>query len=150
MYMLLHQKIAARFPGKSAYLKSKKAIVETAAMPDIKSLLQQRVRWASKARFYQESRLKWILLIVYLLNLLLLILLIGGFFLPEIWWIAFPAFIIKIMVEWPFMIGVGDFFGYSRLVTSFPFYQPLHIIYTVAAGTFGQFGSYQWKGRNVR
>jgi cellulose synthase/poly-beta-1,6-N-acetylglucosamine synthase-like glycosyltransferase len=148
--MLLHQKIAARFPGKSAYLKSKKAIVETAAMPDIKSFLQQRVRWASKARFYQESRLKWILLIVYLLNLLLLILLIGGFFLPEIWWIAFPAFIIKIMVEWPFMIGVGDFFGYSRLVTSFPFYQPLHIIYTVAAGTFGQFGSYQWKGRNVR
>lgn len=107
--MLLHQKIAARFPGKSAYLKSKKAIVETAAMPDIKSLLQQRVRWASKARFYQESRLKWILLIVYLLNLLLLILLIGGFFLPEIWWIAFPAFIIKIMVEWPFMIGVEIF-----------------------------------------
>lgn len=148
--MLLHQKIAARFPGKSAYLKSKKAIVETAAMPDITSFLQQRIRWASKARTYQESQLKWVLLLVYLLNLLLLILLISGFFIQKLWWIALPAILIKTLIEWPFVTRVGEFFGYSRLVTFFPFYQPLHIIYTVAAGTFGQFGTYQWKGRQVR
>jgi cellulose synthase/poly-beta-1,6-N-acetylglucosamine synthase-like glycosyltransferase len=148
--MLLHQKIALHFPGKSAYLKSRKAIVETAAMPDITSFLQQRIRWASKARTYQESQLKWVLLLVYLLNLLLLVLLISGFFIQKLWWIALPAILIKILIEWPFMIRVAEFFGYSRLVSFFPFYQPLHIIYTVAAGTFGQFGTYQWKGRQVR
>jgi len=28
--------------------------------------------------------------------------------------------------------------------------QPLHILYTVAAGWLGRFGSYQWKGRTVK
>lgn len=148
--MLLQQKISMRFPGQTGYLKSKKAIVETAAMPDLKSFLQQRIRWASKAGSYQGSSLRFILLLVYLLNLLLLSLLISAIFIPAIGWIVLPAILLKILIEWPFMFLVGQFFGYSRLVLSFPLFQLFHIIYTVAAGTFGQFGSYRWKGRNVR
>jgi cellulose synthase/poly-beta-1,6-N-acetylglucosamine synthase-like glycosyltransferase len=148
--MLLQQKISMRFPGQTGYLKSKKAIVETAAMPDLKSFLQQRIRWASKAGSYQESSLRFILLLVYLLNLLLLCLLISAIFIPAIGWIVLPAILLKILIEWPFMFLVGQFFGYSRLVLSFPLFQLFHIIYTVAAGTFGQVGSYRWKGRNVR
>ncbi|WP_290798880.1 glycosyltransferase [Flavihumibacter sp. UBA7668] len=148
--MLLMQKISNRFPGKISYLKSTRAIVETNAMPDIKSFLQQRIRWASKATSYKELSIQWILLLVYFLNLSLLFFFIFSFFFPGWLLLSLGLILLKALVEWPFMLTVASFFGYSRLAAVFPLFQPLHILYTVAAGAFGQFGSYNWKGRKVR
>lgn len=148
--MLLMQKISNRFPGKISYLKSAHAIVETNAMPDLKSFLQQRIRWASKATSYKESSIQWILLLVYFLNLSLLGFLIFSFFFPGWLLVSLGLILLKALVEWPFMLTVASFFGYSRLVAVFPLFQLPHILYTVATGAFGQFGTYKWKGRKVR
>lgn len=148
--MLLMQKISSRFPGRVAYLKSAEAIVETAAMPDLAAFLQQRIRWASKATRYKEASIQWVLLLVYLLNLGLLVFFIAGLFSPAWIPVSLALLLFKALIEWPFMATVASFFGYSSLVAWFPFFQPLHIVYTVAAGAFGQMGAYHWKGRKVR
>lgn len=143
--MLLMHKIATAFPGRTAYLKSKQAIVTTLAQPTWKEFFRQRIRWASKAGHYQDKRIVPVLLLVYLFNCWFVALAVAG------WWIGLLGlWLAKTAVEWPFVQTVSRFFGQQKLMRYFLFFQPLHIVYTVIAGLFGQFGSYEWKGRRVK
>ncbi len=80
--MLLMHKIKLKYPGNIGYLFSNKAIVTTAPMPGLKSFLNQRIRWASKATNYNDKRIFAVLLLVYFTNLFLLLLFIACFFKP--------------------------------------------------------------------
>jgi cellulose synthase/poly-beta-1,6-N-acetylglucosamine synthase-like glycosyltransferase len=148
--MLLMQKIKQRFPGKLGYLFNQKAIIQTEAMPDWKSFLNQRIRWASKADSYQDRNIFMVLLLVYLLNLSLLVLAIAAFFVENGWNHLVLLMLIKTLVELSFMIPVSRFFGLTETIGWFPIMQPFHILYTVIAGWLGKFGSYQWKGRKLQ
>ena len=92
--MLLMHKISRRYPGRVHYLKSKQAIVTSSPMQTWKEFLAQRIRWSSKARFYNDKKIFWVLLLVYLFNLSFLALVIAGFWFPILWvytgilWIA--------------------------------------------------------------
>lgn len=148
--MLLMYKIAQEFPGKISYLKQQEAIVSTLAAPTVKAFLQQRIRWASKAQAYDDKSVFRVLLLVYILNLLLFLqLCVAPFSTGQFYWAV--LFIgIKTLLEWPFMNSVARFYGQGTLMRWFPLLQPLHILYIVVAGSFGQFGSYEWKGRQVK
>ncbi|MFT4024824.1 MAG: glycosyltransferase [Flavihumibacter sp.] len=147
--MLLMQKIGAAYPHQIAYAKSKDAIVETRPVGSLKQFLQQRIRWASKARFYREKKLKGVLLMVYLCNFLLLLSVLAAFFSVKAIFPALLLLLLKTAVEWVFMWKVASFFDRVSLMPFFPLFQPLHILYTVAAGSFSQFGQYEWKGRQL-
>ena len=56
----------------------------------------------------------------------------------------------KLIVELWFLLPVAQFFGKRNMLWFFPLMQPLHILYTVIAGWFGQFGRYTWKQRSVK
>ncbi len=148
--MLLMQKVKQKFPGKLGYLFQEKAIIQTAAMPDWKSFLNQRIRWASKADSYQDKRIFWVLLMVYLLNLALLMLSIAASFEVNGWNHFVMLVSIKTIVELSFMIPISRFFGLIEIMGWFPLMQPFHMLYTVIAGWLGKFGSYQWKGRKLQ
>jgi cellulose synthase/poly-beta-1,6-N-acetylglucosamine synthase-like glycosyltransferase len=147
--MLLMHKLTLRFPQQLGYLKNRSAIVTTNPAPGIRDFLQQRIRWASKARFYTDKSVFKVLLLVYAMNMLLLAVLVNAFFsLTGFYW-ALLFLVIKTGLEWPFMHSVSGFFGQQYLMKFFPLFQPLHIFYTVVAGSFGQVGSYTWKGRKL-
>jgi len=148
--MLLMHKIYKRYPYSVVWLKCKEAIVTTQDCPSWYAFFQQRIRWASKAAYYEDKRMFWVLLFVYLLNMALLIAALAIIFLnlslwPLLFWLA-----VKTMVELIFLLPVADFFGRNKWLIVFPLLQPVHIVYTVIAGWLGRFGSYQWKGRVVR
>lgn len=148
--MFLMHKMQKAFPGKIGYLFSRDAIVSTLPMSDVKSFLNQRIRWASKADSYQDKKIITVLAGVYLLNLLLLIGFLLCFFFPKfiLTWLGFMA--IKILFEMIFLMPVARFYGSSALMMYFPFMEAPHIAYTVLAGFLGKFGKYQWKGRTVK
>ncbi len=148
-YLLL-MKIKKAYPNGVAYLKSPKAIITTAPQPDWASFLGQRIRWASKSGKYNDMRLTLILLLVYLFNFSLLALGIGGFFTPELWYIAGLMLTTKIVAELVFIIPVAWFFRKEWTLGYFPLLQPLHVIYIVLAGFLGFLGGYKWKGRRVK
>jgi cellulose synthase/poly-beta-1,6-N-acetylglucosamine synthase-like glycosyltransferase len=148
--MLLMYKIARQHPGKIKYLKSSDAVVTAEAASSWSAFWQQRIRWASKADKYDDKKVFWVLLLVYLLNLLLLALFVFSFFNTDLFLIVILFLFSKILLEFPFVSAVASFFGERRLMKYFPFLQPLHILYTVVAGWLGKFGSYQWKGRTVQ
>jgi cellulose synthase/poly-beta-1,6-N-acetylglucosamine synthase-like glycosyltransferase len=148
--MLLMHKIKKQFPGRIGYIFSKENIVSTDAMPDWKSFFNQRIRWASKAERYDDKSIFWVLMLVYLFNVVLTVLPVLA-----IWNIFFLKAVIvlgliKTIAELLFMYPVAKFFDERRLLWVFPLMQPLHIVYTVTAGWLGKFGSYQWKGRKVK
>jgi cellulose synthase/poly-beta-1,6-N-acetylglucosamine synthase-like glycosyltransferase len=148
--MLLMHKIRNKYPGEIHYLKSKQAIVTSLPMQNWKDFLNQRIRWSSKARFYDDKRIFSALLLVYLFNLSFLVLLAAGFWFHILWFCVGILWIAKTIVEFPFVYSVARFFDKTSLLKYFLFFQPLHITYTIIAGLFGQFGKYEWKGRKVK
>lgn len=148
--MLLMQKIKKHFPGKVRTLFAQQSIVKTHPMPDWKSFLNQRIRWASKATHFKDYKIISVLILLYLFNVSLIILpLIGLFYFPVfIFWII--IFFLKTISEWYFMSLAARFFNQESLLKWFWKMQPIHIIYTVTAGFLGLFGNFEWKGRQVK
>lgn len=147
--MLLMHKIWKQHPDKVNYLKSKDAIVSTQPMQTWNNFFNQRIRWASKAKSYDDKRIIAVLSLVYLFNLSFLVLLIAGCWSSYYWFVVIGLWIAKTIVEFPFMYSVASFFGKQSLLKYFFFFQPLHIGYTIISGFLGQFGKYEWKGRKV-
>jgi len=148
--MLLMQKFSAQYPGSIGYAFSMDAMVNTKTEPTWKLFLQQRIRWASKATKYKDPVLFRILLLVYAVNLWVVALLVMGLWNRRAFVFGLILMIIKLMIEWRFVQNVLQFFSLLPLMRWFPIAQPLHILYTVVSGFFGQTGGYRWKGRNVK
>jgi cellulose synthase/poly-beta-1,6-N-acetylglucosamine synthase-like glycosyltransferase len=148
--MLLMHKIWKKYPGNVHYLKSKEAIVSTQPVTTWKAFFNQRIRWASKARLYDDKRILPVLMLVYFFNLSFLVLLIAGFWDHRYWISVLLLLLLKTLIELPFFRSLSVFFNKEWAVKWFIFFQPLHIFYTIVSGLFGQFGKYEWKGRKVR
>ncbi len=158
--MLLMHKIYKRYPHRVKFLCSRDAIVKTEAVKNIRSFLNQRIRWASKADKYDDKRILPVLITVYFFNISLAVLPLiaiynntsffffyNRFSLLQVWALLL---LLKTCTELFFLLPVASFFGKRQLLFLFPLMQPFHIIYTITAGWLGKFGSYQWKDRNVK
>lgn len=148
--MLLMHKIWKKYPDRIHYLKSKEAIVSTKPEKSWRAFFNQRVRWASKARSYDDKRIFPVLLLVYLFNLSFLVLFVAGFFCSTCWLTLVGLWVAKTIVEFPFFISLSTFFNKQWANKLFFFFQPLHIFYIIFSGLFSQFGKYEWKGRKVK
>lgn len=148
--MLLMHKIKLQYPQDLGYLYNPGSIVTTAPMPDWKSFLNQRIRWASKAASYQDRSIFWTLSLVYAFNALLCLLFCVGLFIPDglLYWLLLV--LAKTLLEYSLLIPAARFYGETTVLGWFPIMQPFHILYTVVAGWLGKFGSYEWKGRTVK
>lgn len=148
--MLLMYKIWKQHPGEVYYLKSKEAVVSTQPQKTWKAFLNQRIRWASKANKYEDKRFLPVLLLVYFVNLGFLGLVAAGCWNAcYLLWLL-VLLVAKSLAELPLFLSAARFFNRTALVKWFFFFQPLHILYTIVSGLFGQFGKYEWKGRKVR
>ena len=147
--MLLMHKIWQQYPAGVHYIKSKEAIVSTQPQKTWKDFFNQRIRWASKARKYEDKRILPVLLLVYFFNLSFLALTIAGFFHYQYWIYLASLWVAKTLAELPLFSSAAIFFDKRWALRLFFFFQPFHIFYTIISGLFSQFGKYEWKGRRV-
>ena len=143
--MFLMHKMKVTLSNRIGYLFHPGAIVLTKAMSNWSDFIMQRIRWSSKARYYDDNSIFWVLLLVYLYNFSLLVLLLAGAYMPVLISLA-----IKTIFEIVFLSPVSKFYQLTGELRFFPLYQPLHIVYTIVAGLFGQVKTYTWKGRRVK
>jgi len=148
--MLLMEKVWNAFPGRVGYCLSREAVVDTEPPHNLKAFLSQRIRWASKAPFYRGWRIRLVLLLVYLFNIAMLAYLLYCFHDHQEWGGWLSLLFAKSTAEMVFLWPVARFFGKQRLLAFFIPMQPLHILYIVVSGFFGQVGPYSWKGRVVK
>lgn len=147
--MFLMNKIKTKFPQHIGYLFAKEAIARTLPMQTWSSFFNQRIRWASKADKYEDKSLLPVLLAVYLFNCCLFVMFFCGLFSLKILAAWLLLLFAKTLVEWAYMSIASKFFG-KILFAEFAALQTLHIVYMVVAGWLGKFGTYSWKGRNVK
>ncbi|QNA44448.1 glycosyltransferase [Lacibacter sediminis] len=148
--MLLMHKLYSRFPNEVHYCKAADSIVLTNPVETVGEFFRQRIRWASKADQYDDKRIFWVLLLVYLLNVFFVVLFVAACFNSSLRMLLAGSLLFKTFIELIFLIPVAGFFQKSKLLLWFPFAQPFHIVYTVIAGWLGKFGKYEWKGRTVK
>lgn len=143
--MFLMHKMKQTLHKPVGYLFHPDAIVLTAAMDTWKGFIMQRIRWASKARYYDDRSITMVLTVVYFFNLSFICLAWMGSWSTLIIALAFKTFF-----ELFFLDPVAKFFKMQPELKYFVFYQPIHIVYNIAAGLFGQLKTYSWKGRKVK
>ena len=148
--MLLMNKVAKKFPQQLGFIKSTAAIVTTLPADRWNAFFQQRIRWASKAAHYNQSRIFFALLLVYFTNLFIFCFLLIGCFQKFALLLFLFLCIAKFFMELFFVKEVAAFFQQSKLVPWLLILQPLHIVYIVVSGFLGQFKSYEWKGRKLK
>ena len=135
---------------RTAYLKSRRAIVTTAPQPDLRSLISQRRRWAAKTPAYKNFFGKAVGLVVLGMNLSLVI----GFI-----WVLFQmlpqqpfliVFLVKFNVDFLLIYTCSIFFQREKLMKNYfwcSFVYPLFSSYTAVSYLFS---GYRWKGRRFR
>jgi len=134
--MFLMHKMKQTLHKPVGYLFHPDVIVLTAAMDTWKGFIMQRIRWASKTM---------VLTLVYFFNLSFICLALMGS-----WSTLLIALAFKTFFELFFLDPVAKFFHLQPELKYFVFYQPIHIVYNIAAGLFGQLKTYSWKGRKVK
>ena len=146
---LLH-KIHAAFPGTTFFLADAAAITRTAAPPTLRTLLRQRVRWASKWRHYQSTAPRRLALLVLGANVALAAGVGAGLIWPALWPWVLAAWVIKLGADAWFLNPVLGFFGQRKWLWGLLPLQILYAPYALAVGAAGWRGGYEWKGRAVR
>ncbi|MFD2726079.1 glycosyltransferase family 2 protein [Hyunsoonleella rubra] len=148
--IFLLEKFASKFPDKVHYLKCEKAIVKTNPQPSWHELMQQRLRWASKAKAYNNWIGKLTGIIVLLMNILVValpLLAIAGLFNFKIW---VYLLVIKLNIDFLLLYKTATFFGQKKaflsFLTSFCFYP----FFSAHVGLLSMFGGYSWKGRKFK
>ena len=143
--MFLMHKMKQTLHKPVGYLFHPDVIVLTAAMDTWKGFIMQRIRWASKARYYDDHSITMVLTLVYFFNLSFICLALMGS-----WSTLLIALAFKTFFELFFLDPVAKFFKMQPELKYFVLYQPIHIVYNIAAGLFGQLKTYSWKGRKVK
>lgn len=147
--LFLH-KVAAKYPDGIGFCKSKKAMVYTYAKQNLKEFIQQRKRWASKSTHYKNKSIVVLGVTVWIFNVFILLNIIGGFFNPVYWDIAFLSLIFKYISELSFLLPLTKFIRRRKLIFYLPLLTVLHIFYMAYIGIAGNSGKYIWKDRSVR
>lgn len=148
---LLHQ-LHKAFPGKIKFIKSLDGTVKTQPVMSFQALINQRIRWASKNRVYQELTIKLSLFLVFLISAMTLL---SGLFSFLYFNHYFPLFLLlfsaKFLGDYLLQKEAIYFFKESRLLKYVMMAQIMHTIYIISIGIMGNLNiRYPWKGRMVK
>lgn len=146
---LMH-KIAAKYPEKVKFLKNKDTIVSTHAHDLWQSFYNQRKRWASKWRHYNNWQTTALAIFVFMAN----------FTVPlafSFWLLAFIStkvllliLFLKFSAEFVFLSLIVSFLQKKALIWLIPFVQIIYPFYVIFFGLVAQKKSdYLWKGRKL-
>ena len=148
--LLLH-KVSEGAAHRIGFCKSSEAIVYTEAKPTLASFISQRKRWASKSTKYKDKRIVALGVVIWLFNLALLWGTVHFFYrLPVFDWVFAVCVVLKIAVEFVFLLPITQFVRRTELLRYVPILSFAHAIYLVYIGVAGNIGKYDWKGRTVK
>lgn len=145
---LMH-KIFARYPDQVFFLKSAQAVVSTQVNSTWQDFYQQRKRWASKWKFYQNWQVSALAIFIFTVNFGLLIGVFGGLFGLFEWRIIFYQIVLKCTFEFIFLGNILRFFGHLRSIKWILLAQFMYPFYVSLFALVAQYRGYTWKGRNL-
>lgn len=132
------------------FLKSEQAIVNTAPQKNIKDLLSQRIRWASKTRHYNNTFAKIVGLLVLIANasiVISIVLTALGLFKTKTF--AY-LFFIKIAIDYLLLYKTSQFFNKQETLKHYVWSCFIYPFFSVYVAFITLFTNYKWKGRSFK
>lgn len=150
MFLLHH--FHHHHPKSIRFLKTLSAVVVTQPEYAIKSLLRQRIRWASKNNAYKEMNINFSLSVLFMVSLTIIILGVLSIIKASIFFPGFCVlYILKIFSDYLLQREAIRFFNKRTLAKYFFLSQNIHTIYIAWVGIMARlFPFYYWKGRKVK
>ncbi|MCF8296785.1 MAG: glycosyltransferase [Saprospiraceae bacterium] len=146
IFLLL--KFKKRFGSKSiAFLKNFDAIVYSKAAASFKEFYNQRIRWVSKSKGYQDFNIIAIAIIILLFNVSIPSAFILAIFNKDYLLFAISLLGIKLFFDFPLLAGFTNFIKRNGLLWYYLILQPIYVVYISVFGILGNFLSFNWKGR---
>lgn len=145
--VFLLEKMYAEYPQEVEFIKSKDAVVQTSSKSTLKSLLQQRVRWAAKTIAYTHIFAKLVGVLVFLTNISLLLglyLALTGY-VPSLYF-GF-IFLIKFNFDFLLLYKTATFFDQKQQMQSYFLSSLLYPFFTVVVVLLSFQKNYTWKNR---
>ncbi len=141
---LMHYLLKHYGTGELQFLKSKDAIVQTAAPENIGAWFRQRLRWTAKARNYSINYTSITAVIVLAFNLLFLasyiVLLSSGYVNLFVY-----VFVSKTIIDLPLIYSTANFLGQKDRLILMPLLQLVYPFYIVIIGILGLFSKEGWR-----
>jgi cellulose synthase/poly-beta-1,6-N-acetylglucosamine synthase-like glycosyltransferase len=136
---LMH-KIAKLYPENVVFNADKDAIVLTKSQPNLAHFFQQRKRWASKWKYYQDWKISALAIFIFIVNL-------------DVLWSIFTLnylhLFLKFSTEFIFLSLLISFLGHKNKIKFIPILQACYPFYVVFFGLIAQGKGYVWKGRKL-
>lgn len=146
--VFLLQKAVKSHRNMIHYLKSSNAIVLTKPQPNLKELVSQRLRWASKSSRYKSLFGIITGLLVFIMNAALICTLLFTIFGTIKPIVLCYVFILKICVDFLLIFKSSRFFNQEHVLQSFILSSLIYPLFCVYIVCLSVFKSYQWKGRS--
>lgn len=122
-------------------------VVRTSPTPGPLAFLRQRIRWGSKARYYRDTDMAVLAVLVWLANTLLAGFLFASLFFEGVFWLFLAALLLKSFSEFLLLHVVAQRLGQKPLLRIFPVAALFYYFYIAVAGILAMAGSFTWKGR---
>lgn len=137
--------------GHIHFLFDEAAIVHTPPCPDIKSFMQQRLRWAGKNAAMSSIGLKLTLIVCLGFNILLVAIVVRSVFNHEYISITLILWMQKWMIDYFYLKILASFFKTSIPLLQYLFSAALYPFYACLISLMSIFKrNYEWKGRVTR
>lgn len=145
--IFLLEKMKKEFPGRVQFLKSEEAIVSTKTQKNWKTVLNQRIRWASKTSQQKSTGSLFLGMLIFLVNISILALPFFIIFNSDNWAYYMLFIIFKIITDYIFVRQAALFFDIKISLWKFPLQTFVYaaIVFIVVLGSFR--GNYLWKDR---
>jgi poly-beta-1,6-N-acetyl-D-glucosamine synthase len=135
---------------KTAFLRSKDAIVLTSPASGCGELFFQRIRWAGKTSATKNNFGKGLGLLVLLLNFSLsaaFIAMLSGVFPAPVFMLMF---LLKFNVDFLLLYRAADFFDRKDSLKNFFWSSIIYPFFSSSVGFLSLFSGYKWKGRSFK
>lgn len=129
------------------YLNSPEATVFTNTEKKISSFINQRVRWASKSKYYKDFDSFWIGLGITLINVSIPILLILSCFYPHFLTSTLLIWVAKSIIDLGLLIPITHRYKKGYLLSYFLLLGIIYPFYVSFVGIISQFVNFEWKNR---
>ncbi|OFX59868.1 MAG: hypothetical protein A2046_02015 [Bacteroidetes bacterium GWA2_30_7] len=146
--MFLLHSIKNNSKNKIGYLFTENAIVTTNSSINLKSFISQRIRWASKAKYYNDSFSKITALLVLTIAISEILLLVFSCFNKYYLQVFIIVFLIKSLIDIILLSYVNRTYKIKNLLLLLLPFEIVYLFYNITIGFLSLFSqSFTWKGR---
>ena len=139
--------INKKYSGEVKYLINTNAIVTTKPAKNIKTFFNQRIRWASKTKYYSQFLVLFSGFVTLTMNLTLF----STAILSSLNIISLKYFLFllisKTVIDFPILFSASKYFNQQKLLLLYIPLQITYFIYVTIVGILSFFVNYTWKER---